>query len=79
MQIIKVKKNLGSKKVAVLKDVPDIDTPEPTVIKWLKPGDKLKADSSPKYLYDNTIHNREYMRVYYNGQEGWLVTSAIEE
>lgn len=79
MRIIKVKKNLGSKKVAVLKSIPDADTPEPTVVKWLKPGDKLKADSSPRYLYDNTIRNKEYIRVYYNGQEGWLITSAIEE
>ena len=79
MRIIKVKKNLGSKKVAVLKSIPDADTPDPTVVKWLKPGDKLKADSSPKHSYDDLIGDKKYMRVYYNGQEGWLVTSAIEE
>lgn len=79
MKTISVKKDLGSKKVAMFKEVPTSDDPEPLVAKWLKPGDKLKTDDSPEHMYDPTIKGKDYMKVYYNGQTGWIVTSAIRE
>lgn len=78
MKTIQVKKNLGSKKVAVLKEVPTNCEPEPQVNVWLKPGDKLKTDNTPETVYDGQMGDAQYIKVYYNGQEGWLVTSAIE-
>ena len=78
MQTIQVKKNLGSKKVGVLKSIPTDPYDDPQIIKWLKPGDKLKTDNKPEYSYDDLIGDTMYQKVYYNGREGWLVASAIE-
>ena len=70
---ISVKKNLSSKKVAVFKY--DLSS----VIVWLKPGDKLKYDTNdarPYYL--DKFGEIPYRKVYYNGQEGYIIAEAVE-
>lgn len=78
MKTIRIREDLGSKKVGVLKELPSACTPEPNVNAWLKPGDKLKTDNRPETSYDLIMSDTLYQKVYYNGQEGWLIDSAIE-
>ena len=78
LQTIAIKKNLGTKKVGILKQLPSTYDEEPQIIKWLKPGDKLKTDQTPEYSYDDLMGDTQYQKVYYNGMEGWIVAEAIE-
>lgn len=78
MKTIRIRKDLGSKKVGVLKELPSTSASEPNVNAWLKPGDKLKTDNHPDTSYDLIMSDTLYQKVYYNGQEGWLIDSAIE-
>lgn len=68
-----VKKNLQSKKVAVFSSN-DLSK----VCVWLKPGDKLKYDSSDTrdYFLDK-FGEVPYKKVWYNGMEGYIVADAI--
>lgn len=70
---ISIKKNLSSKKVGVFKQ----ELGDPIV--WLKPGDKLKYDTNdarPYYL--DKFGEIPYRKVFYNGQEGYIVSEAVE-
>lgn len=70
---ISIKKNLSSKKVGVFKQ----DLCEPIV--WLKPGDKLKYETNDTrdYFLDK-FGEIPYRKVFYNGQEGYIVSEALE-
>jgi disulfide oxidoreductase YuzD len=71
---IRVKKSLGSKKVAFFAK-PDCKT----VGAWLKPGEKLKYDDkdfADQYL--DKFGEVPYKKVFYNGQEGYIISEAVE-
>lgn len=69
-----VKKNLSSKKVGVF-NANIYNDP----IVWLKPGDKLKYDTNDtKFYYFDKLGEIPYRKVFYNGQEGYIVADAIE-
>ena len=78
LQTITIRKDLSAKKVGILKVIPSAENEEPQIVKWLKPGDKLKTDQKPEYSYDDLMGDIKYQKVYYNGMEGWLVASTIE-
>lgn len=69
-----VHKDLASKKVAVFSS-----TNLSIVIVWLKPGDKVKYDDNDtRHYYLDKLGEIPYRKVYYNGQEGYIVADAIE-
>jgi hypothetical protein len=46
---------------------------------WLKPGDKLKYDDRDvKHYFLDPLGQIPYRKVYVNGQEGYVIASAIE-
>jgi hypothetical protein len=46
---------------------------------WLKPGDKLKYDDRDvKHYFLDPLGQIPYRKVYVNGQEGYIIASAIE-
>ena len=70
---ISVKKNLGAKKVGVF----NATLGDP--IAWLKPGDKLKYDTNDtRDYYLDKMGQVPYRKVFYNGQMGYIVTSALD-
>lgn len=71
---ISIKKNLSSKKVGVFNREL---SPDPIV--WLKPGDKLKYETNDTrdYFLDK-FGEIPYRKVFYNGQEGYIVSEALE-
>ena len=76
LQTIAIRKDLSAKKVGILKAIPSADDDQ-QIIKWLKPGDKLKTDQTPEYSYDDLMGDTRYQKVYYNGMAGWIVAEAI--
>lgn len=71
---IMIHKDLASKKVAVFSS-----TNLSIVIVWLKPGDKVKYDDhDTRHYYLDKFGEVPYRRVYYNGQEGYIIAEAIE-
>lgn len=71
---ISVKKNLSSKKVGVFNRELSTDP-----IVWLKPGDKLKYDTNDtRHYYLDKFGDVPYRRVFYNGQEGYIIAEAVE-
>lgn len=74
---IQITKDLSSKKVAVFKDTPTSSNPEPLVVAWLKPGDKLKTEDKTEYRYGGILGDKKYMQVFYNGQSGWILSNAV--
>lgn len=71
---VSVKKNLQAKKVGVF----NLALGEPIV--WLKPGDKLKCDTNDMQdYYLDRFGQVPYRKVFYNGQPGFIVTSALDE
>jgi hypothetical protein len=71
---VSVKKNLQAKKVGVF----NLTLGEPIV--WLKPGDKLKCDTNDMQdYYLDRFGQVPYRKVFYNGQQGFIVTSALDE
>lgn len=77
-QTIKLRTDLKTKKVGILKTIPSTEDDEPQVVKWLKPGDKLKTDDKPEFSYDDLMGDVMYQKVYYNGMTGWIAAEAIE-
>ena len=71
---IAVRQDLGAKKVAVFSD-----SSLRMVASYLKPGEKLKYDDKDvKHYYLDKFGVVPYRRVYVNGQEGYILASAIE-
>lgn len=62
------------KKVAMF-SAPDLKL----VATWLKPGDKVKYDEKDfNDLYLDKYGEVPYKKIFYNGQEGYIVKSALE-
>ena len=69
-----VKKDLQSKKVAVWSS-----TACNIVAMWLKPGDKLKIDDKEMNdIYLDKFGDTPYKKVYANGQQGYIISEALE-
>ena len=69
-----VRKDLGAKKVSVFSD-PSLKI----IATYLKTGEKLKYDDKDtKHYYLDKFGVVPYRRVYVNGQEGYIIASAIE-
>jgi hypothetical protein len=69
-----IRKDVETKKVSVFAN------PMLSIIAaWLKPGDKLKYDDRDvKHYFLDPLGQIPYRKVYVNGQEGYVVASAIE-
>lgn len=69
-----IRKDVEAKKVSVFAN------PMLSVIAaWLKPGDKLKYDDRDvKHYFLDPLGQIPYRKVYVNGQEGYVIASAIE-
>ena len=79
---VQILPTLQTKKIAVFKSIPESGVEretEPIVVAWLKPGDKLKTDENQITLYGGFMADDLYAKVYYNGQEGWILSEAITE
>jgi hypothetical protein len=70
-----IRKDVETKKVSVFAN------PMLSIIAaWLKPGDKLKYDDRDvKHYFLDPLGQIPYRKVYVNGQEGYVIASAIEE
>ena len=69
-----IHKDLSTKKVGMfsLKDLTN-------AVVWLKPGTKVKYDDhDTRHYYLDKFGEIPYRKIYYNGQEGYIVAEAIE-
>lgn len=69
-----IRKDVEAKKVSVF-----ANSMLSVVATWLKPGDKLKYDDRDvKHYFLDPLGQIPYRKVYVNGQEGYIIASAIE-